>query len=286
FQEIQEHTVSGIYSEECGWNTWHGYTVMAIDGSKTQLPNDPALLEAFGGTGAGAKAPTAQASFLYDPLNDIIVDAKLAPLSTDERTLAKEHLMALSRLTSIKKKLILFDHGYPSSDLIAALQASHCDFLLRVRSKFSIALDALDMGVHPFDFPCDDGNTIPLVAVKLTLDIGETEMLQTSIQDKRMGAKAFKELYFARWGVEVRINDLKHKVEIENFLGRLENNLYHAFPRNSFLSEYEALWIGAKKEPNLTSISFKSPKRVMSNEIQTTFFPSRLYLHTALYLEK
>ncbi|MEG0505006.1 MAG: transposase, partial [Raoultibacter sp.] len=137
--------------------------------------------EAFGGTGAGAKAPTAQASFLYDPLNDIIVDAKLAPLSTDERTLAKEHLMALSRLTSIKKKLILFDHGYPSSDLIAALQASHCDFLFRVRSKFSIALDALDMGVDPFDFPCDDGSTIPLVAVKLTLDSGETELLLTSI---------------------------------------------------------------------------------------------------------
>ncbi|MEG0759193.1 MAG: transposase, partial [Raoultibacter sp.] len=185
--------------------------------------------EAFGGTGAGAKAPTAQASFLYDPLNDIIVDAKLAPLSTDERTLAKEHLMALRRLTSLKKKLLLFDRGHPSSDLIAALQASHCDFLLRVRSKFSIDLDALDMGVHPFDFPCDYGNTIPLVAVKLALDSGETEMLLTSIQDKRMGAKAFKELYFARWGMEIRINDLKHKVEIENFSSRLESNLYQDF---------------------------------------------------------
>ncbi|MEG0836105.1 MAG: transposase, partial [Christensenellaceae bacterium] len=106
---------------------------MAIDGSKMQLPNDPALLEAFVGTGAGAKVPTAQASFLYNPLNDIVVDAKLAPLSTDERTLAKEHLMALSRLNTIKKKLILFDRGYPCADLIAALQASHCDFLFRVR---------------------------------------------------------------------------------------------------------------------------------------------------------
>jgi len=67
---------------------WHGYRVLATDGIKIALPDAKALLNYYGGTGRNADSPTAQASLLYDVLNDIVVDAKIAPLSTDERTLA------------------------------------------------------------------------------------------------------------------------------------------------------------------------------------------------------
>ena len=229
FQELFQNTVTDIYCQQCGWNTWHGYTVLAIDGSKTQLPSDPSLLDIFGGMGPGAKAATAQASFLYDPLNDVIVDARLAPLAKRERELAKEHLLRLEQLSAIKRKLIIFDRGYPSVDMIQTLRASHCEFLFRVRKKYSLELDALETGLHTIHFPIEDGSSLCLTAIKLSLDSGETETLLTSLQDKRMGLKAFKALYFARWGIETKINDLKHKVEMENFSGRLENNLYQDF---------------------------------------------------------
>jgi len=229
FRELVWLGVGQFYSKQYAWHTWHGRTVFAVDGSKTQLPSDPALLSAFGGTGVNADAPTAQASYLYDVLNGILADARIAPVSTPERTLAKQHLELLDTLPDIEKKLIILDRGYPSADMIAVLDAAGCDFLFRVRSKFSVKLDDLPLGVHEFPFTDENGKTHDLTAVKLTLDSGETELLLTNLKDRRMGVKAFKDLYFARWGVETKIAELKHIIEIENFSGRTELAIFQDF---------------------------------------------------------
>jgi hypothetical protein len=229
FHELVERGVSQFYSAQYAWRTWHGYTVFACDGSKTQLPSDPDLLADFGGTGVNADAPTAQASYLYDVLNGIIADARIACVSTSERSLAKQHLAHLGTLPDIQKKLIIFDRGYPSADMIAALDAAGCDFLFRVRGKFNVKLDALPLGVHDFPFTDENSKTHDLTAVKLTLDSGETELLLTSLKDRRMGVKAFKDLYFARWGVETKIGELKHIIEIENFSGRTKLTIFQDF---------------------------------------------------------
>ena len=95
-------------------NTWHGYRVFAIDGTKIQLPTDKKLLVHYGGPGKEKNAPTAQASILYDVLNDIVTDAAIDPMTDDERTLAKAHLETCKVLLPDDKKLIIFDRGYPS----------------------------------------------------------------------------------------------------------------------------------------------------------------------------
>ena len=241
FREIYTRCVNIIYNDKHNWNTWHGYTVMAVDGSKTQLPSDPLLLSIFGGTGAGATAPTAQASYLFDVFNDMIVDARIAPLSTDERTLAKQHLEKLSELPSIKKKLLIFDRGYPSAELIRAVLASGCDFLFRVRSKYNVNMDALPNGVHNFTLADESGEIIETKVIKLQLDSGETETLVTSIRDKRMGVEAFKALYFRRWGVETKIGELKHSIETENFSGRTEETIFQDFFVSVYLSNIIAV---------------------------------------------
>ena len=214
---------------------------MAVDGSKIQLPSDPLLLATFGGTGAGATAPTAQASYLYDVLNDIIVDARIAPLTTDERTLAKQHLEKLVELPTIKKKLLIFDRGYPSAELICTILASGCDFLFRVRSKFNVKMDALPQGIHNFALVGENGEIIDTTVVKLQLDSGETETLVTSICDKRMGVEAYKALYFKRWGVEIKIGELKHSIETENFSGRTEETIFQDFFVSVYLSNIIAV---------------------------------------------
>ena len=79
-------TVKAMVPECC--LTWHGYRVLAIDGSKVGLPTDAALPAHFGGNGRGAKPPQAQGPICYDVLNDIVVDADIAPLGCDERNMA------------------------------------------------------------------------------------------------------------------------------------------------------------------------------------------------------
>jgi hypothetical protein len=64
--------------------TWHGFRVLAVDGSKIQVSNDPRLKHIFGTSGGSNSAITAQSSVLYDVLNDIIIDARIYPMSKGE----------------------------------------------------------------------------------------------------------------------------------------------------------------------------------------------------------
>jgi hypothetical protein len=89
------------------------YRLLAIDGSKINLPNDPQLREYFGTIGAGNNSPCAQGSILYDIENDLIVDALIEPVGVDERTLAEEHIKRLTGMASFGRELILFDRDTP-----------------------------------------------------------------------------------------------------------------------------------------------------------------------------
>ena len=94
FKTIVDHIYTGFY------RTWHGYRVSAIDGSKVQVPDDQTLKDHFGTMGKGSTAATAQASALYDVFNNILMDAQIVPIKTDERELAARHIDALWRMPS------------------------------------------------------------------------------------------------------------------------------------------------------------------------------------------
>jgi hypothetical protein len=97
---------------------WEGLRILVIDGSKINLPNDPQLREYFGTIGAGNSCACAQGSVLYDIENDVIVDAVIEPIGSDERTLAEKHIEKLIGMADFGKELILFDRGYPSIGLL------------------------------------------------------------------------------------------------------------------------------------------------------------------------
>jgi len=237
-RELMDASVSDVYKG--GYSTWHGYRVWAIDGSTIQLPSDPELLKAFGGVGRGGKAAAGQSSCLYDILNDIIGDALLEPISTDERALCLRHLKHLCGMESFEKELVIMDRGYPSGELIEEFIKSGVRFLMRVRRKFNLDIDKMPIGVHRYTLAVD-GTQISVRVVKLLLPSGETETLITNVFDKRMGINAFKALYFKRWPIETKYGELKHKLEIENFSGRTEEAIYQDFYIAAYLSNMIAI---------------------------------------------
>jgi len=112
---------------------------MAIDGTSLRLPSDAALLKFFGGLGRKKTAVTASASLLYDLENDIVVDARIAPLSTGERSLAEENLKVLKALDSFNsghRKLLVFDRGYPSPQFINSVSDKQIAYVMRVKNGF------------------------------------------------------------------------------------------------------------------------------------------------------
>lgn len=237
---IQLFKLSANVMLESYRNTWHGYRLLAVDGSKVALPADKKLLHHFGGTGRHASSPTAQGSITYDVLNDIVMDALLAPVSTDERTLAKQHLENCKVMVPREKKLFLFDRGYASFELIDSLVQNGFQFVMRVRAKFNLTIDAQTRS-DGFVWLEQKGKRIGVRVIKFKLDSGETETLITQLTDKRMGIQAFKQLYFLRWPVETKYDLVKNKLQIENFTSRTVDGIGQDFYASLYLANAVAI---------------------------------------------
>jgi hypothetical protein len=229
FQEMFEFTVNAWY-ENKEVKRWRGLRLMAIDGSVLQLPNDKKLLAYFGGTGPGNTSPCGRGSLLYDVLNDCVMDARLDPYKIGEHTQADEHIKHLEGLASFGewKELILFDRGYPSRQLIQDLTEKKIHFLMRVRRSFAKKVDALPLGDHCIDLIYKK-NQLKVRVIKFILPGGEEETLLTNLFDSSLSIEDFSVLYFKRWPIETEYNLLKQKLEIENFSGRLVDNIRQDF---------------------------------------------------------
>jgi hypothetical protein len=162
---------------------------------------------------------TAQSSCLCDVLNGFIIDAKIAPMPTDERSLAMGHIRSPRQYAFIesaprggeldperfKKELIIFDHGYPSFELLRYCEDKHIAYLMRLRSRFNLDIDRMSLGSHLYTLK--QGNAkIKLRVIKFIISSGGIETLITNLFDRRMGENAFCKLYFNRWPIET--NDL------------------------------------------------------------------------------
>lgn len=138
FVALNESLLEQFYANDIALKTYHGFLLMAIDGSTLQLPQSKALAQQYGrAANQQASTPMARCSLLYDVLNKLSLEAILAPYCSDERSLAWQHLDALAkhRTTAQRPILLLFDRGYPSIALIARLQAEHIFFVMRVKEK-------------------------------------------------------------------------------------------------------------------------------------------------------
>ena len=213
---------------------FHDKFLVAIDGSETPLPNLPALLEKFGGTGAKASSPTARMSIAYDVLNDFIIDAAFSPLTVSERDHAKNHIENVGKIIDLKDTVFIMDRGYPSQELIELLSKKSY-YLFRLRSKFSTEIDALPIGSHIITMYDD----VKVRIVKFTLPSGEVETLMSNLFD--LDESEFKELYFRRWRIEVKYDVVKNKLELPCFGGFSENVIMQDFWISMYLANMAAI---------------------------------------------
>ena len=201
------------------YDTWMGYRVLAIDGSKFALPDVDLLGQIYGTMGADSSSPTAQVSICYDVLNKVVVDALIEPLSKDERTLAIEHINNLEKSIRLEKELVVEDRGYPSFDHMEELSGMGIDFLMRAKRGFNADIDAQAAPDGYAVLQKKGKPDLRVRVIKVELPSGEIETLVTSLWDQYLTADDFRKLYFLRWPVEIKYDEVKNKMQIENFTG-------------------------------------------------------------------
>ena len=240
FVELNEHLVEYFY-KNMPTTEWHGYNLLAVDGTLLRLPRIESIMKHFGvWRTKGNDRPMARVSQMFDPLNRISVDMVISPKSEGERELAARHFFKLTI-----DDLVLLDRGYPAYWLFNLIMSMGSDFCARASAKkWKIIRKFVNSGKREtiISLPVSPSSIakckelglelspLKLRFVRIELDSGEVEVLITSLTDKKvLPYECFAELYHLRWPVEEDYKKMKSWIEIENFSGKSVESVYQDF---------------------------------------------------------
>lgn len=235
FLEILKLSVKFFY-ENAEFKTFKGYKILAVDGSKIDLPYNKQLMDKYGCQKGTNNSIQALASCLIDVMNSIVIDAILAPCSGNERLLAQQHINNLNEIKT-GKEIILFDRGYPSSELIKELEKNNIKYIMRCSSVFTKGFKKKLKGndciiTHKFE------NTkieLTMRVISISIPNNKTEILITNIFSKEFTLDDFKTLYNMRWGIEKTYDCVKNMFCLESFTGTLPDTILQDFYAVLFL---------------------------------------------------
>lgn len=260
FIELNEAAVVQTQYGDGDYLRFWGLRVLAVDGSRITLPDNPAMREEFGtiawtnGKTADLQGerPYAQASVLYDVLNRVALDATLGQAKAYEIDLAIAHLSHTRA-----GDLLIMDRNYPSYRMLAELSRHGRDFAIRCSAASFVQARRMLKGEGPASqvvtlTPCagqrpsirERGLPLSLTVrlVRVLLSTGEYEVLVTSLlDDSRYPTEGFLELYQLRWEIETFYGLLKTRLALENFTGLSAEAVRQDFHATVYLSGLESL---------------------------------------------
>ncbi len=231
FIELNHRVTQAFYTSNAQ-QKWLGFRVLAVDGSKYLLPDEPSVYATYGGmTNQYEKSiPMALGSCLYDVFQGLILDARLTKYKGSERDLAHQHMDY-----SHADDLTLYDRGYPAFWLFAAHQDKGSHFCMRARVDFNSqtktfahsnkqqdivvlkANDRMKLACKEKGVSTED---ISVRLLRIKTSKGEYILITNLLNKRRYPLKAFKELYHLRWQIEEGYKKQKNWLEMENFTGR------------------------------------------------------------------
>jgi len=238
--------VNRWYYKETPFKKYREYRLIAIDGTVLEINDTEELRNEFGYIeNQNKKVARARASALYDVENDMIISSKLTHYRCGEREIAENLIDEMINLGSYND-LILFDRGYPSKDFITFIESRRLKYLMRVSSGFlKVVINAPNQD-QIIEAKHKD-KVLKIRVIKFELESGIIETLVTNLFDETISVEDFKEFYFKRWGIEVKYNEIKNKLQVENFTGKTVIAIEQDFYATMYLTNMVAL---AKKDAN------------------------------------
>lgn len=263
FQRLNEVCLEFFY-ERAPYHKWHDFRLLAVDGSRLQLPNHKTIREEFGEIKTGRHGDTprsmATCSMLYDVLNQVTLDSQIGPYQNSSTKKAGESALLEGHLSKMKTgDLVLFDRGYPSKLLFFKLFTQKVDFCMRMKGSWwkevrafrdsDLQEDWVAFELDPKDHKKMQGyhqpipETITCRLIKVVLDTAEIEILCTSLIDtEKYPQDEFGELYHKRWNEEEAYKLLKSRAEVERFSGKTAKAVKQDFYAKIFLMSLMAAY--------------------------------------------
>lgn len=229
---------------------WHGYRLIAGDGTTINLPPSKQIKKHFGvfcQSSTGTNTCLASACMLYDVQSNLVLDAVISPVSIGESTLLRSMLKASHYSNSI----LLLDRGFGNfatckscinNDLTFCirLKISNLDFsrhaLMNISNDYITEWKPSEMERSTCKKHALDTSSIIVRVTKVVLNTGEIELLVSNLFDQnKIDLNRMKELYAMRWGIEEGFKNLKPKMKLEQFGCRRHEGIYQEFYAHIFM---------------------------------------------------
>ena len=219
---------------------WQGYLVMAVDGSRAEIPNSAENRQFYGESinKYGKQVARANISTLYDVFNRFILDIGIHNYRDSEIEEAKAHIVTLKKIVGDHPVLIMFDRNYVSLEFMDFLEKSGIKYLIRLHSgDFKAEREAMKSSDEEVELSYTKNrlrhlrNKSPERAeelerqglskariIKTVLSNGEQAAFITNLLEE--GAGYIKRLYRKRWSIEQKYHTLKNKLKFESVTGK------------------------------------------------------------------
>lgn len=242
--------ICNLFYQHVKSKKWKGFRVLSVDGSTLRLPDHPSLENKFSRHAFGAKKTVhrwmSRISFLYDVLNNVVIDAQMGSFDTSEATLCDEHLGFLR-----KGDLVVFDRYYASHYLFSVLLHKQVHFLFRMRDHSwkcvkdlmgsGLKEQIVDLEVYKYSrvakkIPANVDKKVRIRLIKQVSRSGEVKVYATSLlDDVQYSRKSIVNLYKQRWGVEEAYKTLKARLDVIHFSGKTIHAVQQDFYANVLL---------------------------------------------------
>ena len=278
-----EAVLSTVYGTEHAAlvHRWCGHRLLGVDSSLMRLPTHEAVGKKFGWVqcanhrGPQERYPQGRVSVLYDVLNQLGLEARLAPSTVAETQLAHEHLARVE-----PGDVLLNDRGYTGYRWLVAVQAVGAHFVSRcsrrsfaavqqlfARDEAGVSVEVRLVAPQEVRARCQERGwplelTVRLVTVRLSS--GELEVLATSLLDEAAyPTEEFGGLYWQRWGHETYYGRLKGRLDLEHCSGQTVEAVEQDFHATVLLSNVESVVVGpAQKQLSARTAGRAQPAQV------------------------
>jgi hypothetical protein len=214
---------------------FRGYAVLAVDGSKAEVPASAENTKRFGCVGTPENhVARALVSCISDVCNGFILDMQADDIKTNESDMAEENIRRARKITGNIPLIVLFDRGYPSIRLIDFLEREGIRYLFRLssndykaeRASMKLSDETVILahtGVrlakiakkHPEEAERlrEKGQTSTRITVHAN-DAGEKIAFMSNLSEDEFSETEVAELYLKRWEIEKKIQHAEEQIEI------------------------------------------------------------------------
>jgi hypothetical protein len=220
---------------------WQGYVVLAIDGSRVEIPNSKANRETYGESENkyGKAVARANLSGLYDVYNRFFLDIGVHHYRSSEIVEAKEHIDAIRGIVGKRPVLIIFDRNYVSLEFIDYMEKAGLNYLIRLhKGNYKAEVDGMGgedgqvdilhtasrLGYLRKEAPdraweLSEKRATRARIVKMNFAVGGAGAVITNLP-LSIEADEIRRLYRKRWEIEKKYHTLKNKMKFESVTGK------------------------------------------------------------------